>query len=344
MASQDFKCRKMMVILGTRPEAIKLAPVILEAKSRDWNVCIVLTGQHPSMAAEMLQDFNLEPDHKLVIIGDLNSKIGSTLIELNRILLAEPVDYVIVQGDTFSAMAGALAASNLGIKVAHVEAGLRTYDKYSPFPEENYRRVISAVADYHFASTIGAANNLWKEGFSAVHVTGNTVIDALRVVSTSPVEFERKTVILTLHRRESWGGPFLETIRGIIDWLSHTEMQVIWPVHPSSVDHSHLTHARLIKTSPMRYGDFIGYLSSCQFVVTDSGGIQEEAAYLGKPVVVVRNTTERPEGVAEGIAVLVNPGELIKALKAAEASEVSSTHIYGDGYAATKIMTELEHV
>jgi UDP-N-acetylglucosamine 2-epimerase (non-hydrolysing) len=324
------------VILGTRPEAIKLAPVILELQARDRAVNIVLTGQH-KMAREMLAEFKIRVNFEnRELSGDLNESIGSTLIYLNAVLDVLCPEYVIVQGDTYSAMAGALAASNRQIKVAHVEAGLRTNNKFSPFPEENYRRIISAVADYHFAPTEADAMNLQREGFSGVFNVGNTVIDALRIAEVPPVILDRKTALLTLHRRENRGDHFFETVKSVIRWLNQTDMQVVWPVHPNNADHSHLTHPRLIKTGPMSYREFTGNLKGCEFVITDSGGVQEEAAYLGKPVIVLRDTTERPGGT------LVEPSGLIHAIENGAVTSLKSSKLYGDGHTSAKIVDLLK--
>ncbi len=316
------------VILGTRPEAIKLAPVIMELEEPT----VILTGQH-RMARNMLAEFHLRVnfDHG-DMAGDLNEMIGSTLIFLNSILDATRPDCVIVQGDTYSAMAGALAASNRQIPVAHVEAGLRTYDKCSPFPEENDRRLISSVADFHFAQTTVDALNLQREGFSQVFTVGNTVIDAMRVAQVQPAVLDRKTALMTLHRRENRGDHFFESVKAVIRWLNQTNLQVVWPVHPNNADHSHLIHPRLLKTGPMSYQEFTSILQSCEFVITDSGGVQEEASYLGKPTVVLRDTTERPYGT------LVEPENLFAALETASQTAVTSSNLYGDGYAASRIV------
>ncbi len=343
---------KIWFIVGTRPEMIKLAPVIMEAKSK-FDVAVVATGQHPNIE-DMVEWFGVHIRTNLNIqsynLDDMVQKILKGL-ECEASAREERPHCLVVQGDTTSAMAAALWGFNNKIPVAHVEAGLRTYDSKNPYPEEGNRRIISAVATYHYAPTPSAHKILLTEraGDQAnIEMTGNTVIDTLKTVPEDGWEYEIPTVLMTLHRRESWGEPLTETIEGVLDWLDTTNMRVVWPVHPGTVVQgiaSSFEHPRLIKEEAMDYWDFVQAMRSARFLLTDSGGVQEEAAALGKYTIVVRHETERFEAVQAGIAHLVCPDRLMvrEALGDAEAGwvHVQPSDVFGDGNAAKYIIEHL---
>jgi UDP-N-acetylglucosamine 2-epimerase (non-hydrolysing) len=330
-------------VIGTRPEMIKLAPVILAAKSK-FEVRVFLTGQHPAVEA-MAPLLGVTDTINLGLwCGSLNRMVMGILNSLE--CESEP-DCVVVQGDTTSAMAAALWAFNRQIPVAHVEAGLRTY-RSDPYPEEANRRIIASCATWHFAPTETAHENLTREGFLRVFTVGNTVIDALSLVPPLEFNYDVPTAVLTLHRRESWGEPMEQTLRGVLDWLDTTDMQVVWPVHPGGKVQNvaaNVHHPRLIKVAPLDYFDFVRAMKASRFMITDSGGIQEEAAALGKYTVVVRNQTERQEAIDAGVAKLAPPGRLsvTLALEAAERewSNVKPSDVFGDGHAAERIVDHL---
>jgi UDP-N-acetylglucosamine 2-epimerase (non-hydrolysing) len=238
-------------------------------------------------------------------------------------------------------MTGALAASNLQIKVAHVEAGLRTWNKHSPFPEENYRRIISAVADWHFAATPKAADNLQNEGYTGIFVTGNTAIDALHSLDVEPAQFKRKTALLTLHRRENWGEPMRRLLEEIGEAAEEFDFDVVFPMHPNPA-FQELTknlNSKIGFTPAMSYFTFVATMKGVDFILTDSGGVQEEAPTYNKPVIVLRDTTERSEGLGTH-AVLARPGEIKSAIESIRNIQFQGNP-YGDGYAAKRIATYL---
>ena len=320
---------KIITIFGTRPEAIKLAPVIRELKrnTKDFVCHVVVTAQHRQMLDQVLDLFGIVPDYDLDIMTDDQSLFDVTanaLKGLESILRREQPSVVLVQGDTTTSFVAALAAFYLDIPVAHVEAGLRTYDKHNPFPEEINRRLTSHIADLHFAPTERARDNLLREGIppEGIFVTGNTVIDALLSVVDDDYEFEqpvlrgldfsaRKVIVVTAHRRESFGEP----MRCIFSALRHLvacepDIEIVYPVHLNpnvrraakeilqGVERVHLIE-------PLPYKPFVQLLNRCYLILTDSGGIQEEAPSLGKPVLVMREATERPEAIEAGVAKLV---------------------------------------
>ncbi len=320
---------KVLVVFGTRPEAIKLCPLIQEFALRpdliETRVCV--SGQHREMLDQVLALFQVSADYDLNIMkhGQSLTNVTTAVMEgLVSVLAIEQPDWVIVQGDTTTAMAASLAAFYAGVSVGHVEAGLRTFDKRHPFPEEINRRVISMVADWHFAPTAWAANNLRREGVAEerIRVTGNTVIDALRTMATSPYEPSSEVlsslpndgtrlVLVTTHRRENHGSRLEEicaALRAVVE--SRVDVHVAFPVHPNpcvrEVVHRVLGDlARVTLMPPLEYQELIWLMRRSYLVVTDSGGVQEEAPGLGKPVLVLRDTTERPEGVAAGTVRLV---------------------------------------
>jgi UDP-N-acetylglucosamine 2-epimerase (non-hydrolysing) len=335
----------LWVVAGTRPEIIKLAPVILADKDCE----VVLTGQHQA-AREIAEGFGIDPFFDLNVDSSfLNGMVAEVMKGLDIVVdeMEGYPDCLVVQGDTTSAMAAALWAANNEIPVAHVEAGLRTYHR-EPFPEEINRRIISACTTYHFAPTERAAGNLMREGFQNVIMVGNTSIDTLKKTTENAINFDVPTALLTLHRRESWGKPLGETLRGILEWLDETDMQVLWPMHPNLAVQSaalSIDHPRLIKDAPWSYFEFIRAMRGSKFVITDSGGVQEEAAALGHYTVVVRKHTERQEAVEAGIARLVAPEQMAVyiALKEAESSYhyAQPTDVFGTGDAGERIVRYL---
>ena len=357
---------KAAVVLGTRPEAIKLAPLILELRNREDFDCItVLTAQHRELSDEVLRLFGITPTYDLDLMQP-----GQSLFDLSARLLTglrpvyeeERPDVVIVQGDTTTTFIASLAAYYLRIPVAHVEAGLRTADKHNPFPEEINRRLTSNLADLHFAPTETAERALLAEGVPAesIVVTGNTVIDALlHIIEKAPPsdylpagpDPNRRWILVTSHRRENWGAP-LESICLALRDLSelYDDIEIIYPVHPNPRVRE--TTSKLLAEvpsihliEPLEYLSFVHLMNAASFIVTDSGGIQEEAPSLGKPVLVIREKTERPEAVDAGTVRLIGTSrerivEQACELLDSEASydEMSRKHNpYGDGNACPRI-------
>jgi UDP-N-acetylglucosamine 2-epimerase (non-hydrolysing) len=317
--------RRLLVVMGTRPEAIKLAPVVLAAKAdpNRFEVLAVRTSQHQKMLDQVVEHFRIPIVHDLDIMRpdqDLVHVTNAAVGGLYRLIGDLRPDVVIVQGDTTTTFAGALAAFYQDTPVAHVEAGLRTYDKRQPFPEEVYRRLTTVLADMHFAPTDTARANLIKENVPAerIWVTGNTAIDALlwtlgtakRPQRCSPVRRER-TILLTTHRRENHGQPMLDICHAVLTLLDRfKDLRVVCPVHLSPrvrriVQPMLKSHPRVTLLDPLPYEDFVLAMNDAHIILSDSGGIQEEAPALGKPVLILRNTTERPEAVEAGTARLV---------------------------------------
>ena len=339
-------------VMGTRPEMIKLAPVIVEAKSK-FNVAVIATGQHPGLR-DIAEDFGIAIRTNLGIqaynLDDMIRKILAGL-EFEAATKGELPDCLIVQGDTTSAMVAGLWGVNNKVPVAHVEAGLRTHNLRNPYPEEGNRRIISGIATYHYAPTQTAYDTLLEERVAPeanIEMTGNTVIDTLKMAPDDGWEWEHPTVLVTLHRRESWGGPLMETLNGLLDWLDETDMQAVWPVHPGTVVQSIASsyeHPRLVKEEAVDYREFIRSMRSARFLLTDSGGVQEEAAALGKYTIVVRNETERPEAVLAGTARLIPPNRAVVRselnLAEHEWELASPSDVFGDGNAAKYIVEHL---
>jgi UDP-N-acetylglucosamine 2-epimerase (non-hydrolysing) len=361
---------KVLTVFGTRPEAIKLAPVIRELERRPDRFVsrICVTGQHREMLDQMLELFGIEPDHDLDVMKPVQSPTDVAVAVLDRlrhVLDEEAPDWVLVQGDTTTTMAGGLGAFHHGCRVAHVEAGLRTFDKRDPWPEEMNRRVAGVVADVHFAPTETSAANLHREGIpdDRVYVTGNTVIDSLRTVAAMPFDVSetplagvpvegKRVVVATMHRRETPQEAVEEVCAALADVArSHDDVQIVFPVHrnPAVQGPVHRLLSDLANISllpPLDYQPMIWLLHRCHFAVTDSGGLQEEVASIGKPVLVVRQTTERPEGIAAGSALLVGTSRreltrwATRLLADAELYSRMSEPIgdYGDGTAARRIV------
>jgi UDP-N-acetylglucosamine 2-epimerase (non-hydrolysing) len=366
---------KVLFVFGTRPEAIKLAPVVKELSARPNFYCkMCVTGQHREMLAQVLELFELEPDWDLDLMRpdqDLAYITGAALSGVSEVLRAFRPDRVIVQGDTTTTFAGALAAFYHRIPVAHVEAGLRTDDIYSPWPEEANRRLVTRIADLHFAPTARARDNLLREGVSArrILVTGNTGIDALLWVShlldsrselrvgfraVLPTHFEGKRLILmTGHRRESFNGGLERISRAMTRIASRPDVAVVFPVHPNPnvrrATERLREHENILLVEPVDYLELVFLLKLCHFVVTDSGGMQEEAPSFGKPVLVTRNTTERPEAMELGLAKLVATDECLlfdemsrlldDPIAYSRMSRVENP--YGDGRASCRIAERL---
>ena len=324
---------KIMVMAGTRPEAIKVAPVVRELrKHKELTTILCNTGQHKEMIQQAFDDFGIEPDIYLDVMqpGQTLSSLSSRLFDkVDQVLMEHKPDWILVQGDTTTVMVSAMCAFNRDVRVGHIEAGLRSFNKWAPFPEEVNRQVVSKVADLHFAPTKMSYANLIREGIDPddVMVTGNTVIDALQWMQNEVIghaelldqrvlqaQREGKRIILvTGHRRENFGDGFIEicnAVRTLAD--KYEDVVFVYPVHLNPRVQEPVMailgdHPRIILTKPFSYKPFIAHLSSVYFVLTDSGGIQEEAPALGKPVLVMRDVTERPEGVKAGVSKLVGP-------------------------------------
>ena len=319
---------KIIVLFGTRPEAIKLAPVILELKKRsEFQTIVVSSSQHINLLTPFLKIFDIKVDYDLQVMTENqtpNSVCAKILQTLDKIFDAEKPDCILVQGDTTTAFTGAFAAFNRKIKVGHVEAGLRSGNLYSPFPEEMNRRLISNLATFHFAATRQNFETLLNEGADAknVFLTGNTVVDSLQFIlknstpSKEISELIRKTagfkrILLTTHRRESFGETMsgnLKTLRKFVEDKKDTCL--FFPVHPNpnvrQITHEILAHQeRVYLHEPLDYIDFVALMKNAWMIVSDSGGVQEESPSLGKPLLVLRENTERPEAIASGIAKLV---------------------------------------
>lgn len=321
---------KVLFILGTRPEVIKFAPLILKMNNRDgFKTVVCFTGQHKEMLYHTADFFGIKSDFDLsLMIPDqsLTQFLSNALVKLEKIISNVLPDLIFVQGDTSTVLAGSLAAYYAKTKLAHLEAGLRSYDKYSPFPEEINRRLSSRIADFHFAPTETAKANLIGEGINEnIYVVGNTVIDALflclkKIRSTGEdkyyqafnhIDFNKKIILLTCHRRESFGDPLLEILSAIRLFAhQYPDIQIIYPVHLNpniqNIVFKELAQIpNVYLMSPLDYPDLVWIMSKSFFVVTDSGGIQEEAPALGKPVLVLRENTERIESIDAGTSILV---------------------------------------
>lgn len=361
--------KKIMLVFGTRPEAIKMCPLVNELKGRkgiETTVCV--TGQHRQMLDQVLEAFSVRPDYDLSIMKDRQTLFDVTANILNRIReVLEEVhpDVVLVHGDTSTTFVTALACYYLQIPVGHVEAGLRTYNIYSPYPEEFNRQAVGILAAYHFAPTELSRENLLKEGKnpSSIYVTGNTAIDALKTTVredyTHPeLEWAKgsRLIMITAHRRENLGEPMkhmFRAIRRVCD--EHPDIKAIYPIHMNPVVRETAREIlgddeRIRIIEPLDVLDFHNFLARSYLILTDSGGIQEEAPSLGKPVLVMRDTTERPEGIAAGTLKLVGTEEAViyenfkLLLENQEEYEKMSTasNPYGDGFASRRIADILE--
>lgn len=364
---------RMMVVLGTRPEAIKLAPIVKALATRpEIRLTLCTTGQHREMVQQVLALFDLEPTIDLAIMtpGQSLAEVTTRVLDrLSEILAREPVDCVLVQGDTTTAFAASLAAYYNKTPVAHVEAGLRSGDIYAPWPEEVNRRMISVIGALHFAPTPEARDNLLREDYdpSTISVTGNTVIDALlyfqNYLDTHPeltagyakqfdfLQPERRLILVTGHRRENHDGGIERICEALLTLAARDDVQIVYPVHPNPNVREPVCarlsgRPNITLLDPLDYLAFVYLMVRAEIILTDSGGIQEEAPALGKPVLVTRETTERPEGVAAGTAKLVgtDPAKMIAAAEKllddpAAYDAMSRAHNpYGDGQASERIV------
>lgn len=358
----------VLVLFGTRPEAIKLAPVISELrKIPHFHTTVVSSSQHTDLLKPFLDIFSIEADHDLQVMSanqSPNQVLSKTIESLDKILSVDTPDLIIVQGDTTTTLAGALAGFNRDIAVAHIEAGLRTGDFRSPFPEEMNRKLTSQLSTIHFAATGSNRQNLLREQIpeSKIYVTGNPIVDALKYIQRT---FEpsrmvdellektenKKRILLTTHRRESFREHMGNNLRVLRDFVErHNDLAIIFPVHPNpnvqNITNEILADCdRIHLTEPLNYKDFICLMENSWLIVSDSGGVQEEAPTLGKPVFILRETTERPEAVQCGIAKLVgcNPRKLARMLEDNYLAETWINSVkqvqnpFGDGKSAQRI-------
>ena len=360
-----------MVVFGTRPEAIKMCPLIKELKSRDnIKTVVCVTGQHREMLDQVLKDFKVVPDYDLSIMKEKQNLFDVTtkiLIKMKEVLEKVKPDIVLVHGDTSTTFVTALTCFYSQIPVGHVEAGLRTYNIHSPYPEEFNRQAVGIVAAYHFAPTEMAKQNLLKEGKdpASIYVTGNTAIDALKITVKKDYYHEQlewvkgsRFILITAHRRENIGEPMHNMFRAIKRIIEETpDVKVIYPIHMNpavrEVANEILGNTNRIRLiEPLDVLDFHNFMARAHLILTDSGGIQEEAPSLGKPVLVMRDTTERPEGIKAGTLKLVgtnedtiydNTKELLEDETVYKIMSKASNP-YGDGTASVKIADILEEV
>jgi len=360
--------KRVLLIAGTRPEAIKLAPLVRELRNRSAELQPLLcsTGQQPDLLPPVWESFRLQPDFHLSVMcpGQPLAALSARLLEgLHPVIRDSRPDAVVVQGDTASALCGAQAAFYGRVPLVHVEAGLRTYDRYAPFPEEMNRVLIARLADLHCAPTEQAAHNLRSEGIApeAIHITGNTgtdallwTLDQLTAGNLSPAcnmpTKRLPRVVATMHRRESFANGLASVCEALNALATDGDIELIVPLHPNPEAQSQVRaglrpHPNLTMTPPLDYVSFVALMRSADVILTDSGGIQEEAPYLGVPVVVLRERTERQEGVSAGVATLVGfvsqniVNACRKLLSASPGDETSGGHhtIYGDGTASARI-------
>ena len=362
----------VMTIFGTRPEAIKMAPLAQELASRDnINALCCVTAQHRQMLDSVLEIFKLKPDFDLDIMEPrqtLSTITSKCLLGMEDVLSKAKPDLILVHGDTSTTFAGALAAFYHQIPVGHVEAGLRTYDKWSPFPEEMNRKMVGSIADLHFCPTVTNRENLARENItSGVFLTGNTVIDALKTTVVEDFTFadetlnkldyaNKKVILVTCHRRENYGQPMeniMTALRRIAD--AFPDVELVYPVHLSPVvqecAHKHLdNHERIHLIAPLAVDEMHNLMARCHLVMTDSGGLQEEAPALGKPVLVLRKETERPEAVQAGTVKLAGVEEetifqMASELLSNPAAYDEMAHAvnpYGDGEACRRIVDAIQ--
>ncbi len=360
---------KIMTIFGTRPEAIKLAPLVLELEKHQDEIesIVTVTAQHRQMLDQVLEVFNIHPQYDLNIMKDRQTLVDVTtraLQGLNEVMQNVKPDIVLVHGDTSTTFVASLAAFYNQIPVGHVEAGLRTWNKYSPFPEEMNRQLTGVIADFHFAPTIKAAQNLLNENkkSDSIFITGNTAIDALSTTVSASYTHpildkigKDKMILLTAHRRENLGEPMRHMFRAIKKIVEeHDDVQVVYPVHLNPAvreiaDEILGEDSRIHLIEPLEVIDFHNFLSRAHIILTDSGGIQEEAPSLGVPVLVLRDTTERPEGIDAGTLKLAGTDELTIYQLAKELLTnpkeyermSKASNPYGDGHASERIVETL---
>ena len=359
---------KVMSVFGTRPEAIKMAPLVKALQANDQIESVVcLTGQHREMLDSVMEIFHLTGDYDLHIMEKrqtLSTITTKTLLGMDEVLDTVKPDLVLVHGDTSTTFAGALAAFYHQVKVGHVEAGLRTWDKYSPFPEEMNRTLVGDIADLHFSPTKANADNLRRESIMGdIFITGNTAIDAMRYTVKDDFTFptallneldfkNRRIIAVTCHRRENYGKPMEDIMHAILEVVdTHPDVEVVYPVHLSPVVRDCVFpllggHDRIHLIDPVDVEEMHNLIARCYMVMTDSGGLQEEAPALGKPVLVMRRETERPEAIAAGTAKLagVEKEEIVRLANellddpAAYAGMAKAVNPYGDGHASERIV------
>jgi UDP-N-acetylglucosamine 2-epimerase (non-hydrolysing) len=363
---------KVMSVFGTRPEAIKMAPLVRALQASESIESIVcLTGQHREMLDSVMDIFHLKSDYDLNIMEKrqtLSTITTKTLLGMEQVLEEAKPDLVLVHGDTSTTFAGALAAFYHQVKVGHVEAGLRTWDKYSPFPEEMNRTLVGDIADLHFSPTLANAENLRREAvMGEIFVTGNTAIDAMQYTVRRDYTFttellnhldfaHRRVIAVTCHRRENYGKPMQDIMHAILEVVErHPDVEVVYPVHLSPVVRECAFpilggHDRIHLIDPIDVEEMHNLIARCAFVMTDSGGLQEEAPALGKPVLVMRRETERPEAVAAGTAklagvekdVIVSMANELLDSPEAYAKMAKAVNPYGDGHACARITQAIE--
>ena len=361
--------KKVMLVFGTRPEAIKMCPLVNELKSRpaEFETVVTVTGQHREMLDQVLRVFDVKPDHDLAIMKPGQTLFDVTcdvLLKIKAVLEEEKPDVVLVHGDTSTSFAAALACFYMQIPVGHVEAGLRTHNIYSPWPEEFNRQAVDIITEYYFAPTEASKQNLLNEGKpeEKIWVTGNTGIDALNTTvqkSYTHQELEwavdSRLILITAHRRENLGEPMHQMFRAIRRVMEeHPNTKAIYPIHMNpkvrEAAHAELDgFDRLHVIEPLEVLDFHNFLAASYLILTDSGGIQEEAPSLGKPVLVMRDTTERPEGVAAGTLKLVGTDEdviynefsRLLSDKTEYTAMSQASNPYGDGHASARIADAL---
>ncbi|WP_102354067.1 non-hydrolyzing UDP-N-acetylglucosamine 2-epimerase [Pseudomonas sp. AD21] len=360
--------KKILCVIGTRPEAIKMAPIILTLKEQEWvEVRVLATAQHRDMLDQTLADFSIIPDVDLNIMQpnqSLSTLTGRLLLEVEKVLLAEKPDAVLAQGDTTTVLTASLASFYAGIPFGHVEAGLRTGDIYSPFPEEANRVMTGMLAHWHFAPTSRAVENLLAERTPAnrVFLTGNTVIDALHYTAKKNqplsvcLDSSKRMILVTAHRRENFGNPFLEICTAIKKLaVNNRNVEILFPVHPnpniSSVAYELLGNiANLHLIKPLGYQQFVAAMKRAYFIISDSGGVQEEAPALGKPVLVLRESSERPEAISAGCSRLVGTDVELIVREAEKLLNIPDEYKkmaigaspYGDGLSASRIVGVLK--
>ncbi|MDR5602620.1 UDP-N-acetylglucosamine 2-epimerase (non-hydrolyzing) [Staphylococcus coagulans] len=363
--------KRIMTIFGTRPEAIKMAPLVLQLKKDEQlEPIVVVTAQHREMLDSVLDTFGIEPDYDLNVMkqGQTLSEVTSRVLTgLERVIKQAKPDMILVHGDTTTTFAGSLAAFYNEISIGHVEAGLRTWNKYSPFPEEMNRQMTGVMADIHFAPTEQAAQNLLneKKDPNKVVVTGNTAIDAMHTTVDEQYHSEiiqrhqgKRIILLTAHRRENIGTPMeniFKAVRRIVEEVE--DAVIVYPMHKNpkvrEIAYRHLNdHERIELIEPLEVVDFHNFAHQAHFILTDSGGVQEEAPSLGKPVLVLRDTTERPEGVEAGTLKLVGTEEndVYEATRALLTDESLyqamsiAQNPYGDGQASKRICENIKYM
>lgn len=360
---------KVTVVIGTRPEAIKMCPVVYELKKNKlFKTIVLVTGQHKEMLSQVLRVFEVEPDYDLRLMEEdqsLSRLTSKAISAMEKVLQDERPDILLVQGDTTTSFVASLAGLYQHVSIGHIEAGLRTYKKYYPFPEEMNRKLISVISDINFAPTKSASDNLKKEGVAneKIYITGNTVVDALFYTLRKTKKKYKKIhnkrnrlLLITAHRRENFGKPMENICKAVNELIDEYEdIEVIYPVHknPSvrKVVYKHLSDRdRIHLIEPVDYIDFVNLMNDSCFILTDSGGIQEEAPSLGKPVLVLRSETERPEAVKAGTVKIVGTDtesilrhcKILLDNKKEYNKMANAINSYGDGTASKQIVNILK--